>query len=1206
MKLKELAIEGFGVHRNLNLGRFGDGLSVVYGENGAGKSTAREFICKTLFGFDSLGSNSHRALAGRICVSRGDHEFELSRDIHSRQGLRVRSLDSNYVERFDSMEHFAGQLNSELYETVYSFSFRETASNARRLCAVLQSQLGVPSGPSAAGDHSDYLNWQRESAARRDRLESIQTSMDSIRKEKTHLLAQIDSQRHSHQARIADLETRVSRIISRINELQTSSLPDQLANVEHEIAQLRLLIDNAQSRVKPIPVETTTDRYSSLYLRLDEFDSQIGRWRLVQSDIQDQRVRLRDEMLIWNELTLDSDEHPYHVSRAILVSLESKVDEAERNANLWRDVGGSRVDTSQMAKTLGHLCQSMREDLYGLCNELAQQYKFIRHKAAAAELKQLRRCYSEMGKNIDRLVKQRESLIRELRAVDPAGADAIVRAELNFCQCAQHEGYLEARRRLVGPLPTVDSHYAMNPPDLTSERAQLVALEQQRSELRTKLTRCETEHQDLENQLTDLARQRDGLLGEAGTHDLNLKIRALDSELQNLIDKFNALRQRIDLDRDYVPTRPHPVLERACELLARITANELTQAFLSDPGVTPQDANRIEIQVRDRLGKVLNLSALEPSRQDQVYLSLVLAAKEHLQRNNIETPTIIDDAFSRIPSDQATAMLTTMNEFASGGHQIIALTQHRYLAERIPGLPVFEIPPTLPSIHPVADPERSNGLPPVVTPLRETDWSSDPFNYEASISASSSSRPYPLSKYPRHTFNGSVDDRAAAVTFPFPQSTPGSFRPYRQDSVASNASRAPSTVASVSVNSIGDRLGYVSSISESLPLGKVGFFDAQQLRQFESSDILTVGDLLAMEPGQVAPLGFHPDQWERWQSQLWLLINVPGMRINDARVLVACGILAPDQLETSHPQQLLERINRFLATSEGRRFAGDREPISLDRINGWYRSLDATRTRWADRSRRRHTTGQRSSDYTERQHDNSGDHPYSRRAARPARSFSMNAQTERPARQPAAYQRETPQAREPRLARPPRMNTPERKIVPRLAPASATESSKPRTTQSETSTQSSGTGNKKLKFYLDLNDHIEAAPAIGPKTAERFEKIGVVSVADFLKQTAESMALKIKFKRMSADVIRQWQQQARLVCRVPNLRGHDAQLLVACDITEPEELATMQPQALFDIIGPFSESKDGMKIIRNGKQPDLAEITDWISWAEHTRSLQAA
>jgi predicted flap endonuclease-1-like 5' DNA nuclease len=182
--------------------------------------------------------------------------------------------------------------------------------------------------------------------------------------------------------------------------------------------------------------------------------------------------------------------------------------------------------------------------------------------------------------------------------------------------------------------------------------------------------------------------------------------------------------------------------------------------------------------------------------------------------------------------------------------------------------------------------------------------------------------------------------------------------------------------------------------------------------------------------------------------------------------------------------------------------------------------------------------------------------------------------------------------------------TPEtyRRSVPAIEPDSPrSKDSKP--AAKRTSPQSTKSTHK---FYLDLEDHIEAAPSIGPKTAERFEKIGVFTIAEFLKQTADSMAAKLNYKRMSAEVVRSWQQQARLVCRIPNLRGHDAQLLVACEIFEPEEIASMQPQALFRIIQPFSDTKEGLKIIRSGKKPDLAEITDWIAWAQHTRSLQAA
>ena len=109
-----------------------------------------------------------------------------------------------------------------------------------------------------------------------------------------------------------------------------------------------------------------------------------------------------------------------------------------------------------------------------------------------------------------------------------------------------------------------------------------------------------------------------------------------------------------------------------------------------------------------------------------------------------------------------------------------------------------------------------------------------------------------------------------------------------------------------------------------------------------------------------------------------------------------------------------------------------------------------------------------------------------------------------------------------------------------------------------------------------------------------------------VKITAESLAEKLNYKRLSAKVVRQYQNQTRLVCRIPNLRGHDAQLLVGCGVIEAEELASMRPEILFAKVAPFSNTKEGLKIIRNGKKPDLEEITDWISFAQHNRSLQAA
>lgn len=146
----------------------------------------------------------------------------------------------------------------------------------------------------------------------------------------------------------------------------------------------------------------------------------------------------------------------------------------------------------------------------------------------------------------------------------------------------------------------------------------------------------------------------------------------------------------------------------------------------------------------------------------------------------------------------------------------------------------------------------------------------------------------------------------------------------------------------------------------------------------------------------------------------------------------------------------------------------------------------------------------------------------------------------------------------------------------------------------------------RYKFFLQTTDDLEAAPSIGPRTAERFKDISIVTVADFLDADADEMASLLENRRMSGKVIRTWQNQTRMMCSVPNLRGHDAQILVACDVLDADALAAMDAKELFAKVNPFVKTKEGERIIRGSKQPDLAEIREWIDAAKHGRSLRAA
>jgi hypothetical protein len=116
----------------------------------------------------------------------------------------------------------------------------------------------------------------------------------------------------------------------------------------------------------------------------------------------------------------------------------------------------------------------------------------------------------------------------------------------------------------------------------------------------------------------------------------------------------------------------------------------------------------------------------------------------------------------------------------------------------------------------------------------------------------------------------------------------------------------------------------------------------------------------------------------------------------------------------------------------------------------------------------------------------------------------------------------------------------------------------------------------------------------------------VQTVADLLRLDPERATTKLGVRHITPQVLRDWQDQARLVCRIPQLRGHDAQLLVGCGFTEPDQVAAARDRDLFSRVKSFSGTSEGQRILRTSTPPELDEVRDWIRWAQHSRRLEAA
>jgi Domain of unknown function (DUF4332) len=140
------------------------------------------------------------------------------------------------------------------------------------------------------------------------------------------------------------------------------------------------------------------------------------------------------------------------------------------------------------------------------------------------------------------------------------------------------------------------------------------------------------------------------------------------------------------------------------------------------------------------------------------------------------------------------------------------------------------------------------------------------------------------------------------------------------------------------------------------------------------------------------------------------------------------------------------------------------------------------------------------------------------------------------------------------------------------------------------------------RFYLTPEHDVVDGPSIGPKTAERLHPHGVKTVRDLLKADPAALSVLIDTRGVTAETIAAWQDQARLVCTVPGLRGTHAQLLVGAGYATGAAIADAEPEKLCADVLSYAASTAGQRLLRNGDPPDIEKIKGWLEAAQSVRA----
>ena len=124
--------------------------------------------------------------------------------------------------------------------------------------------------------------------------------------------------------------------------------------------------------------------------------------------------------------------------------------------------------------------------------------------------------------------------------------------------------------------------------------------------------------------------------------------------------------------------------------------------------------------------------------------------------------------------------------------------------------------------------------------------------------------------------------------------------------------------------------------------------------------------------------------------------------------------------------------------------------------------------------------------------------------------------------------------------------------------------------------------------------------------AARFNAHGINTISEFLNADPSELAQKLDLSYVPTVKLSDWQDQARLVCLIPEIWGHDAQILVGCGYRKAADIAHLDPDQLLSEALTYCGSAQGKREVRLSRLPDLDEVTEWIRFAGLAATDRAA
>ena len=1225
------------------IGPFSTHLNVIVGPKGSGKTRLANHIRDLLLGqarasFDQNGIplDNLFALDGYLQLEDGVRRYRLRAD-RSMRAVRVehrllegqerhhdRSLEASY--RGNDWRHVPFCLLQAILETESpSVPYHRDADVLRTI-----DQLG--NGPLTSTTSDQALESLRQEASQlRARMErTIPQTNDRAwwLAERQRIWDRLHADRH---------EPIESQPWSDVRQLE-----DQLHRLQEEVSRLRKREDDLQHNLARRESDWETSRRTwtrtssrtslteSLRQQLQEIDDRLGQWRQTQQEVRSHRdglQRSHDDLRL--DLQLDQSNPLASEPRRGLGALETQILNARQDferilhRNAWDD---RRHSDHYFPNTF----RSMQDGLYEVAQQITRSETRNLFESLSLQIDQLSRCDRELSQSIEQLIQERGQLLKKIADDYQIPFDRLSLAIGDWSQCQAHPHLYDwlLNDRDMSREPSVGIQ------EITWQEIERLRDELTRTRLRLEENVRSCHECEKELQERRLRSQSNGL---PAYRLANQERRELQDRLVQAEESLRALEDRSALQRRL--TEVETLLRNQRSVVAPTNTmfwSEVDRYYQSLSGDATATRYAYRDQSSDRMGS-LSIGAPHYNRGSLAgypspklaELAFRMAIADLIANHYVRVPMLIMQELNGLRGEPLDAAVRTLRQFCVHGQQVLVFTDDEEVASRIrahQGWVCF--------LHGAAMNYRRFVD---VRPVRNAKWESGEVNQELHAYANEHLAP-------AHEYAGYTERRFL-----------------HQDRRPLAPARTGKYFLALS-DWIEEAPGVDIPLAQALR--SLGIANVRDLLTWEPEQLSR-----SLQHSRHGSYYYSPQAMATLQSQSQLMCEVPRLRAFDARLLVACGITRPHTLAQLHPSELLNRVRQFLNTERGSQLLQSGSDYEVARIHTWLssagrpvmaerlastsdlrNSTDRPRTRF---SRRRTEAARRTPSHYPRRTVRSYEPRYAEPRYEEPRSYETRSY------EPAAFDRtkRTGRGLEPRSfeasersnrVTPANRDSHQASTGHQTRPFAAQHASQPQTANSQRTTHrqprtpadrdprvvhshsANGTAsqeqtqkkrrvvkmaseakraedtNQGWRFYLELESPVVDAPSIGQQMADLLNGVGIQTVADLLAAEPSQLASRLNHRRTTAETIVEWQHQSRWMCRVPNLRGHDAQLLVAAGYHAPEQVSAVSVGELYSRISRVAESKVGQRLLRGSAAPDQAEITEWLTWIQHSRPLRAA